>query len=222
MKDLTPVPCGCGCGESFVPFDARGRSRRFIAGHRSRLQPNKRTEVPCLNCGAIITRPAWHLRQTGERNFCDRTCRGEWMTKVGAVRGSNNGHYNTVTVGCATCDTPVSRAKSLVERRNGRIYCPTCIADARPPFPPAGTVNPPDWTLELRARIRHRDDYTCQVCGVRQTDVSFHVHHIDYDRTNNGDWKNLITLCPTCHMRTNWGMGIWTTRLQALMRDRFP
>jgi hypothetical protein len=56
-----------------------------------------------------------------------------------------------------------------------------------------------DWTKTLRRSIRERDNYICLVCG---KEPSIDVHHIDYDKKNcNPD--NLITLCRSCHMKTN-------------------
>ncbi len=58
-----------------------------------------------------------------------------------------------------------------------------------------------DWTGTLRRNIRERDNYTCQLCGARQEDRVFDVHHIDFDKDNNKS-ENLITLCGDCHRKT--------------------
>jgi hypothetical protein len=59
-----------------------------------------------------------------------------------------------------------------------------------------------DWTNSLRISIRERDHYTCQLCGEKQGDRAFSVHHIDYNK-QNCDPVNLITLCGHCHSKTN-------------------
>ncbi len=56
-----------------------------------------------------------------------------------------------------------------------------------------------EFTKDLRRQIRLRDNYICGVCGVPKSRI---VHHIDYDKTNS-DPGNLITLCRSCHMKTN-------------------
>jgi len=59
-----------------------------------------------------------------------------------------------------------------------------------------------DWTETLRRSIRERDGYVCAECGKPQGDIAHDVHHIDYNKQNcNPD--NLITLCKSCHMKTN-------------------
>lgn len=65
-----------------------------------------------------------------------------------------------------------------------------------------------DWTRELRIAIRERDKYTCQLCGEKQGDRAYSVHHIDYNKLNcNSD--NLITLCRKCHQKTNFKRNYW-------------
>jgi len=64
-----------------------------------------------------------------------------------------------------------------------------------------------DWTETLKKSIRQRDKYTCQICGKEPAIV---IHHIDYNKQNcNPD--NLITLCNSCHTKTNHNRNYWTT-----------
>ncbi len=60
------------------------------------------------------------------------------------------------------------------------------------------------FTDDLRSLIRKRDKFTCKVCQKRGWDV----HHIDYDKMNS-DPVNLITLCRSCHMKTNFNRENW-------------
>lgn len=73
-----------------------------------------------------------------------------------------------------------------------------------------------DWTETLRRGIRERDFYTCQICGELQGDKSHDVHHIDYDK-NNCNPNNLITLCHSCHTKTNQKREYWKNYLVALV-----
>lgn len=57
---------------------------------------------------------------------------------------------------------------------------------------------------KLSEKVRARDDFTCQNCGIMETDKAFHVHHkIPFkqfvNRYDANKEANLITLCPTCH-----------------------
>lgn len=71
-----------------------------------------------------------------------------------------------------------------------------------------------DFNDELRQKIRERDGYICQLdtyfkCGVRGSKtlqqsrtIILDVHHINYDRWDCSE-SNLITLCRSCHSKTN-------------------
>lgn len=56
----------------------------------------------------------------------------------------------------------------------------------------------------LKERVRARDNYTCQICGVQENDYyrKLDVHHID-GRKKNNSLENLITLCESCHIHTH-------------------
>jgi DEAD/DEAH box helicase domain-containing protein len=63
----------------------------------------------------------------------------------------------------------------------------------------------PNWENQ-RKLVRARDNYTCQVCGVKEGKMQHHVHHklpfrqfTNYIQANNPE--NLITLCPACHRK---------------------
>lgn len=72
-----------------------------------------------------------------------------------------------------------------------------------------------DWTETLRRSIRERDKYICKLCGSQQGDISFAVHHIDYDKYNCNP-NNLITLCNSCHAKTNHNRKDWIKYFKSL------
>ena len=74
-------------------------------------------------------------------------------------------------------------------------------------FEPYGS----EFNDRLKEQIRERDNYTCQECRKTQEVLGckLDVHHIDYDKTNNKP-ENLICLCKSCHMKTNFGREDWT------------
>jgi 5-methylcytosine-specific restriction endonuclease McrA len=65
-----------------------------------------------------------------------------------------------------------------------------------------------NWTETLKTSIRQRDGYACQFCGKHQENKSFSIHHIDYDKKNCNP-NNLITLCKSCHTKTNFNRSKW-------------
>lgn len=65
-------------------------------------------------------------------------------------------------------------------------------------FEPYGS----EFNKPLKQQILERDNYICQDPNCDGNHKKLHVHHIDYNKKNNNQ-KNLITLCSSCHMKTN-------------------
>lgn len=72
-----------------------------------------------------------------------------------------------------------------------------------------------EWFTNLRTIIRKRDRFTCQECGKN----GFVVHHIDYNKKNN-NLDNLITLCRSCHTKTNYNRKDWIKHYKLNNRSR--
>lgn len=65
-----------------------------------------------------------------------------------------------------------------------------------------------DWNNTLKKSIRARDNDTCQICIKKQKNITFHVHHINYNKKNCKP-VNLVTLCHQCHIKTNFNRNYW-------------
>jgi len=70
-----------------------------------------------------------------------------------------------------------------------------------------------NWNETLKRSIRERDNYVCQLCSSIQGEKTFSVHHIDYNK-HNCDHENLITLCNSCHSKTNFNRNRWKKYFQ--------
>jgi len=71
------------------------------------------------------------------------------------------------------------------------------------------------WTNRLKKTIRERDNHICKLCEQKENGQKHEVHHIDYDKQNNV-LNNLITLCKSCHMKTNYNRSMWTERFSII------
>jgi len=71
-----------------------------------------------------------------------------------------------------------------------------------------------DWTNTLKRAIKERDFFMCQICG---NDNYLVVHHIDYNKKNS-NLDNLITLCPSCHSKTNTKRETWKIIFKKIMK----
>lgn len=67
----------------------------------------------------------------------------------------------------------------------------------------------------IKRTIKNRDK-CCAVCS-KTSDLC--IHHIDYDKTNSVS-ENLITLCKSCHSKTNFNRDKWQSELTQIMEQR--
>ncbi len=58
----------------------------------------------------------------------------------------------------------------------------------------------PEFNGELKSKVRTRDNFVCQICGIEETQLvrKLDVHHIDKNKNNN-KLNNLVSLCSSCH-----------------------
>jgi hypothetical protein len=79
------------------------------------------------------------------------------------------------------------------------------------------------FSIKLKKKIRERDNYTCQKCGLVQKQSLkkyrqiLHVHHIDYNRWNCKK-SNLITLCKGCNIKANFNKDYYYAYYTYLMK----
>jgi len=69
-----------------------------------------------------------------------------------------------------------------------------------------------EFTERLKCTIRERDDFTCQECGELEAARAHQVHHINYNKKDSRP-ENLITLCKSCHGKTNFNRKYWEEHL---------
>lgn len=82
---------------------------------------------------------------------------------------------------------------------------------------------PLGWTKIFKEQIRKRDNFTCQKCNKKQSELKgffkkLHVHHIDYNKQNCKE-NNLITLCSNCHRKTNTNRDYWFAYFKYIMEN---
>ena len=79
---------------------------------------------------------------------------------------------------------------------------------------------PESWKEHLREAIRQRDGCICRVCNSEQEQLGkkLDVHHIDYNK-ENVDRENLVSLCHSCHSKTNYNRQFWIVFFQERASD---
>lgn len=108
---------------------------------------------------------------------------------------------------CKSCAQKEERNHSYIDGRSYEKY----------PF---------EFNQKLRDKIRKRDLFTCQSCGMTEKEhLSIYrrrlsLHHINYDKKNCSK-SNLITLCVRCHRKTNHNKKEWVVLLNCIMKKIF-
>jgi hypothetical protein len=85
-----------------------------------------------------------------------------------------------------------------------------------------------EFNNNLKEHIRNKYNYRCQQCFRHQGELftkkgrktKLHVHHIDFNKKNNCE-NNLIPLCQSCHMQTNYNRSDWITYFQGRVNGNF-
>jgi hypothetical protein len=71
---------------------------------------------------------------------------------------------------------------------------------------------------ELKEKIRNRDSYTCQLCGIKENGKKLLIHHIHYDKPNCK--PDLITLCRKCNSIVNFNREIFEKHFVDNLKSR--
>lgn len=77
-----------------------------------------------------------------------------------------------------------------------------------------------DFNKQFREVIRKRDNYSCVVCNVLEDKYKLSIHHIDYNKLSSFP-QNCVSLCKSCHSKTNINRRSWCKFFQTLLAERF-
>jgi len=206
--------CQCGCGQEC--------RRRFVKGHHCRGK-HPSMESKEKNRQAHLGKPAWNKGKTGiyteETLLKIKEARARQIMQPGwhhsleakeKNRLAHLGKTQTEISNRKRSESLTGKLKSEEHRKNISIS----KSGENNPGWQGGISNLPysqDWTDDLRDAIRKRDGYQCQICHVDQEELNtlLDVHHIDYNK-ENCDPANLISLCKSCHIKTNRERERWT------------
>jgi len=171
-------------------------------------------ESECVICGSSYE---IHESKTDERNCCSYDCAAEYRSRHMAGEDSPAWKGGEVELECEWCGGTYTKCRALADE--SRFCSPECKWEHESEYW-VGPNNPmwnggnPDygvgWTDKKKERVRERDGYECQDCGMTQEEHleergrDLEVHHIRKAKAFDSDEKrnameNLITLCYACH-----------------------
>lgn len=182
-----------------------------ISNTLKRIRPKR--ILNCCDCRKqIFNRKAVRCRP------CSRIALRGKPQKYRDMKGINSPAYkNGVTLKnyfCSVCNVKIC-CKSAVK---GTGLCKSCVVSgSRSALYIHGNgynKYPKEFKESLKEKIRTRDNYVCQNCGMTSEEhiiiygTEIEVHHIDHHRENCSK-ENLITLCKQDNLRANKNIQYW-------------
>ena len=75
---------------------------------------------------------------------------------------------------------------------------------------------------KFKREIRKRDNQVCMLCLVHKEKLNraLDVHHINYNKLMSLP-QNCISLCKSCHIKTNFNRAHWIKFFQSLLEERY-
>lgn len=175
----------------------------------------------CVICGDTFSyRPNEDKSRFEKRMTCSQKC---WR-ELGGLRSVR-------PVGpkpCVVCGEAMSRKKSdtrsqFKDRKTCSSNCRRILVSRSKTIGSERVLDGPyplEWTSSLKSAIRDRDGNCCSICGSSKSARELHVHHINYQKHDCRP-DNLITLCSSCHGKTNHGeRSDWYFKCRAILVER--
>lgn len=174
----------------------------------------------CEGCGKEFGARKTQVRK-GQGRFCSRQCKGKVLSGPSSPAWQG-GDVESV---CQGCEKIFLVQKWKVENGEGKFCSRKCkgkwLAANRSGkdsvhWQGGPTPYPAEWNKAFKRRVRKRDNYTCALCNHYP---SREVHHIDYIKEHTV-MENCITLCTSCHPKTNVKREYWTELLSPIAIER--
>lgn len=163
--------------------------------------------LTCANCNKKFE-TIWKHRLKFENNFCNLRCLTNFRVRKGTMP-----HRKTYIVSKETRKKISQRMKGkrnslgTITSLETRLKQSKAHKGEKSSLWLGGNKNirgyTPLFNKQLKERIRVRDGFKCQLCGVPELECKkrLAVHHIDFNKENCSE-GNLISLCNSCHNKT--------------------
>jgi hypothetical protein len=187
------------CGKEYLLYNCRKATREnyFCSNKCHGEFNNKQTEIPCEECGTLFKVKISRL-ETQNPRYCSMKCRNK------AFRGENSPLYTMQTRKCEWCGKTFHKELNQIKVGKGKFCSKDCwykSMELERPSDSEHFYGSAFW-IRLREQCYERDKFICQKCG---KNGELHAHHI-VPRVFGGKdiLENLISLCPSCHLTTEY------------------
>ena len=168
-------------------------------------------KLVCSNCGKNFETEN-RFRSRFKRNFCSMNCCNIYAVKNNLLKGIQRKGHKLTEEHKKKCSDALkgkpcwlkgkhhsleTRIKMHISSKRG-LNSPFYITD-KIGSGGYGIL----FTKQLKEKIRVRDNFICQLCGVPELELNkrLDIHHIDHNKENCNE-DNLICLCRSCHAKT--------------------
>ncbi len=233
---LLPQLCACGCGDYAKP------GNKFIFGHYAKIvkgtgKPPTPPQLCACSCGAMTKPGNKYIRGhqlVGKSNWSKGLTK---ETSPSIEKGAKK--QSEVRKGKVTY-YPTQETKDLLSKRSTEVWLRPGHREKvhesmsglnHPFYKQRPGLTPDNWDRdypmefdeELKEQIRDRDNHICRLCGKTEQEnkTAMDVHHINHDKFDL-QWINLISLCKSCHGKTEHSQEYWYKKLSKLLLDDIP
>jgi len=209
-----PTLCKCGCNE-IVWY-----GHEYIYGHgyqfkKGQISPMKGSVLPEEQRKRLSNlRKGKHPWNKGKKNVYSE----DTLKKLSKIH-KGKAPWNKGKKGLQVHSEEVRNRISVTNKING--HRPPILTGEKSPRWKGGTSYLPycpKFNEKLKAKIRQRDNYTCQLCGVKENGRRLSVHHIHYDKPNCD--PDLIVLCCSCNFKVNDNRYYWEVFFMQKLKER--
>ena len=205
--------CSCGCGKEikigniFLKGHARKGKKNSLEHNLALKKANFKgnIDIECNFCHKIFTLPKSNNLPNRKypRKYCNQKCYGK------SLLGRKLTEENKLKLILAN----TGRIRSEKERKA------IGFANSKE----KNGMWKEDSERNIKRRIRDRDNHLCLLCDLHQEQNGnkLDVHHIDYNQLNNLH-ENMITLCHSCHAKTNKSKRkFWIQHFHSILAEKY-
>ena len=221
--------CECGCGQEIIikRHHKWYGIPKFINGHQFRGKPKSEEHKKKIS-KSLIGKPSWNkgISRTEE------TKKKISLANKGKIRSEEVRKRMKITrkgrkpmLGKHHSKETKLKMSQAKKGKNNNMYDIHLLGEKNGNWRGGKSFEPytPDFNQQLKDRIRVRDNFICQLCGVPELecDRRLDIHHIDYNKQNCKE-DNLITLCLSCNIRANFNRHYWKEYYIKMMEKKCP
>ena len=221
----------CSCANKGENNPSYGKNGKLNSGYKHG-KLSKDVQYYCVDCGKKISK----TNGAYGKQRCQR-CYGKWrennllgIDNPNYIDGRTNKKYYCKGCGKQICITNGVRGQGRCKScsRKGELSWTVGLKGEKNPNYIDGRCSleyPTLFSSKLKKKIRSRDNYICQGCGLTQENSLkkykqiLHVHHIDFNRWNCNE-NNLITLCKGCNIKANFNKDYWYSYYMYIMKNK--